>query len=72
MDEDSENCCRLLGLHHEQQEAQHGGSSVTSVLRKCAETPDSGVSSQKAAQTLRILIKIIKNSDICELFNILM
>ena len=24
MDEDSENCCRLLGLRHEQPEAQHG------------------------------------------------
>ena len=47
-------------------------SSVPSALRKSAETPESGVSSQKAAQTLRILIKIIKNSDICELFNILM
>ena len=47
-------------------------TSVPSALRKSAETPESGVSSQKAAQTLRILIKIIKNSDICELFNILM
>ena len=25
MDEDSENCCRLHGLGHEQREAQHGG-----------------------------------------------
>ena len=25
MDGDSENCCRLHGLHHEQREAQHGG-----------------------------------------------
>ena len=25
MDEDSENCCRLHGLRHEQREAQHGG-----------------------------------------------
>ena len=25
MDGDSENCCRLHGLRHEQQEAQHGG-----------------------------------------------
>ena len=24
-DEDSENCCRLHGLRHEQREAQHGG-----------------------------------------------
>ena len=47
-------------------------SSVTSALRKSAETPDSGVSSQMATQTLRILIKIIKNSVIRELFNILM
>ena len=25
MDGDSENCCRLHGLRHEQREAQHGG-----------------------------------------------
>ena len=25
MDEDPENCCKLDGLRHEQQEAQHGG-----------------------------------------------
>ena len=25
MDEESENCCRLHGLRHEQREAQHGG-----------------------------------------------
>ena len=25
MDEDSENCCKLHGLRHEQREAQHGG-----------------------------------------------
>ena len=25
MDEDSEYCCRLHGLRHEQREAQHGG-----------------------------------------------
>ena len=25
MDEDSENCCKLHGLRHEQREGQHGG-----------------------------------------------
>ena len=43
--------------------------TVTSALRKRAETSDYRVSSQKAAQTIRILMKIIKNSVICELFN---
>ena len=45
---------------------------ATISLRKSAGTPDYGVSSQNAAGTLRILIKITKNSVICELFNILM
>ena len=45
--------------------------TVTSALRKSAECPLNGHSSQKAAQTIRILIKIIKNSVICKLFNIL-
>ena len=47
-------------------------SRDTISLRKSAGTPDNGVSSQKAAQTIQILIKIIKISVICELFNILM
>ena len=57
--------------------AVRGGLSTcycraTISLRKSAGTPDNGVSSQNAAGTLRILIKITKNSVICELFNILM
>ena len=40
--------------------SKHFGS-VTSVPRETAETPNYGVSSLKAARTLKILIKIIKN-----------
>ena len=42
-----------------------GDARATISLRKSAGTPDNGVSSQNAAGTLRILIKITKNSVIC-------
>ena len=55
--------------------AEGGGhkanTRATISLRKSAETPDYGVSSQNAAGTLRILTKITKNSVFCELFNML-
>ena len=45
-------------------------SRATISLRKSAGTPDNGVSSQNAAGTPRILIKIIKNSGICDISSV--